>query len=33
VSFADGHVELSKLVDLWSFQWHYGYVAPTNRPN
>ena len=33
VSFADGHVELSKLGNLWKFQWHYGYLVPTNRPN
>ena len=32
LSFADGHVELSKLGNLWNFQWHNGYVAPTNRP-
>ena len=33
LSFTDGHVELSKLGNLWEFQWHYGYVALTNHPN
>ena len=33
VSFADGHVELSKLGSLWDFQWHFGYIEITNHPN
>jgi prepilin-type N-terminal cleavage/methylation domain-containing protein len=33
VSFADVHVELSKLGNLWNFQWHNGYVVSTNHPN
>ena len=33
LSFADGHVELSKLGRLWDFQWHNGYVAITNYAN
>jgi prepilin-type N-terminal cleavage/methylation domain-containing protein len=32
LSFADQHVELSKLENLWNFQWHLGYVAPSVRP-
>jgi len=32
LTFADDHVELSPLENLWSFQWHYGYVAPSPRP-
>ncbi len=33
LSFADGHVELSKLGGLWDFQWHLGYVVPVKHPN
>ena len=33
LSCADGHVELSKLGNLWNFQWHYGYVVPAVHPN
>lgn len=32
LSFADQHVELSRLENLWNFQWHLGYVAPIVRP-
>ena len=32
VTCADGHVELSPLENLWSFQWHLGYVVPGTRP-
>jgi prepilin-type N-terminal cleavage/methylation domain-containing protein len=30
---ADGHVELARLENLWSFYWHKGYVPPSKRPN
>jgi prepilin-type N-terminal cleavage/methylation domain-containing protein len=28
----DGHVELSKLQNLWTFYWNNGYVPPAIRP-
>jgi prepilin-type processing-associated H-X9-DG protein len=31
LSFADGHVEFSKLDDLWSYYWN-ATVAPGARP-
>jgi prepilin-type N-terminal cleavage/methylation domain-containing protein len=32
LSFADQHVELSPLENLWNYQWHNGYVPPSPRP-
>jgi prepilin-type N-terminal cleavage/methylation domain-containing protein/prepilin-type processing-associated H-X9-DG protein len=32
VGFADGHAELSKLDNLWSYYWHVNYVPPLRRP-
>jgi len=32
MSFADGHVQMVKLEDLWNYNWHLGYIAPTPRP-
>jgi len=32
VACGDAHVELSKLDNLWSFQWHLNYVVPHPRP-
>jgi prepilin-type N-terminal cleavage/methylation domain-containing protein/prepilin-type processing-associated H-X9-DG protein len=32
MSFADNHVELVKLDDLWKYIWHRGWVAPTVHP-
>jgi len=32
ISLADGHVELSKLDNLWSYIWHANYVPPAKRP-
>jgi prepilin-type N-terminal cleavage/methylation domain-containing protein len=28
----DGHVEMSKLENLWNYQWHFNWVAPSPRP-
>jgi prepilin-type N-terminal cleavage/methylation domain-containing protein/prepilin-type processing-associated H-X9-DG protein len=32
MSFADTHVELVKLNDLWNYNWHRGWVAPSPHP-
>ena len=32
MSFADDHVELVKLNDLWNYTWHRGWVAPSPHP-
>lgn len=32
VSFADGHVELVPLENLWQLYWHKGYNPPLRRP-
>jgi len=32
LSFADAHVEFSRLEDLWSYYWNMT-VAPGPRPN
>ncbi len=32
VGFTDGHVENSKLDNLWNYYWHVGYVPPVKRP-
>ncbi len=32
LSCADGHSELAPLENLWNYQWHVGYVAPSVRP-
>ena len=32
VSFADGHVDLVKLENLWQLNWHRDYVPPAKRP-
>jgi prepilin-type N-terminal cleavage/methylation domain-containing protein len=28
----DGHVEMSKLENLWNYKWHFNWVAPNPRP-
>jgi prepilin-type N-terminal cleavage/methylation domain-containing protein len=30
--FMDGHIELSRLEQLWSHRWHRGYRPPAQRP-
>jgi prepilin-type N-terminal cleavage/methylation domain-containing protein len=32
ISLADGHVEATRLDNLWSYYWHLGYVPPAKRP-
>ena len=32
LSFADGHAELSRLENLWNYQWHLDYFPPSVRP-
>jgi len=32
MSFADSHVEMVRLENLWQLAWHKGYVAPAVRP-
>jgi len=32
VLFYDGHVSASKLANLWNFNWHSGWNAPTTIP-
>ena len=32
LAMADGHVELSKLDNLWSYSWHMNWVTPATRP-
>jgi len=32
MSFADDHVELVRLNDLWNYTWHRGWVAPSPHP-
>ena len=32
VGLADGHVESSKLDNLWLYTWHANYVPPAKRP-
>lgn len=32
VGMADGHVEMSRLDNLWRYYWHVGYVLPAKRP-
>lgn len=32
IAFADGHVEPSKLENLWTFDWHKDWVTPSPRP-
>ncbi len=33
LGMADGHVELSKLDNLWSYNWHLNWKIPATRPN
>lgn len=33
VSFADAHVELVRLDNLWQLYWHRGYQPPLQRPD
>jgi prepilin-type N-terminal cleavage/methylation domain-containing protein len=33
LGMADGHVELSKLDNLWNYTWHFGWKTPATRPN
>ena len=32
IGFADGHVRMTTLEDLWSLNWHRGWNAPQPRP-
>jgi len=32
ISFADGHAEPVKLENLWTLNWHAGWVTPSPRP-
>jgi len=32
IGMADGHVELARLENLWTYAWHRDYVAPLVRP-
>ncbi len=32
LGFTDGHVESSKLDNLWSYYWHLNYQPPAKRP-
>jgi prepilin-type N-terminal cleavage/methylation domain-containing protein len=32
MGLADGHAELAKLQNLWSYYWHLGWVPPATRP-
>jgi prepilin-type N-terminal cleavage/methylation domain-containing protein/prepilin-type processing-associated H-X9-DG protein len=32
ISFADGHVEVVRLENLWQLYWHKGYEPPATRP-
>jgi prepilin-type N-terminal cleavage/methylation domain-containing protein/prepilin-type processing-associated H-X9-DG protein len=32
VGLADGHVEASKLANLWSYTWNANYAVPAQRP-
>lgn len=32
MGFADGHVQIVKLQDLWTLLWSKGYVVPAQRP-
>jgi prepilin-type N-terminal cleavage/methylation domain-containing protein/prepilin-type processing-associated H-X9-DG protein len=33
LGMADGHVESSKLENLWSYNWHLNWKIPATRPN
>jgi prepilin-type N-terminal cleavage/methylation domain-containing protein/prepilin-type processing-associated H-X9-DG protein len=33
LAFFDGHVENSRLENLWNYYWCYGYQVPGTRPN
>lgn len=32
MGFADGHVQLTKLENLWNCSWHVNWVQPATRP-
>lgn len=32
IGMADGHVEMAKLENLWSYYWHLNWSPPTKRP-
>ena len=32
IVFIDGHVETTRINDLWQLYWHNRYVPPTTRP-
>jgi prepilin-type N-terminal cleavage/methylation domain-containing protein/prepilin-type processing-associated H-X9-DG protein len=32
MAFADGHVELVRLQNLWQYYWHLNWVPPATRP-
>jgi hypothetical protein len=32
IGFADGHVHMTKLEELWTLNWHRGWKAPAPRP-
>jgi prepilin-type processing-associated H-X9-DG protein len=33
LGMADGHVESSKLDNLWTYNWHLNWKIPATRPN
>ena len=33
LGLSDGHVELSKLQNLWTYDWHLNWKTPATRPN
>jgi len=33
LGMADGHVEMSKLDNLWTYYWHLNWKTPSPRPN
>ncbi len=32
IGLLDGHAELSKLENLWNYNWHLNYKPPLKRP-
>ena len=33
IAFVDGHVGMTKLLNLWNLEWHADWVVPTTIPN
>jgi prepilin-type N-terminal cleavage/methylation domain-containing protein/prepilin-type processing-associated H-X9-DG protein len=33
VAFVDGHVQVTRLEQLWTLYWHVGWKTPNTRPN